>query len=658
MSQVLPTDREHHDAETAVRQVLAITLTNAPRLLVCDALAIWGEADVPHAMANRIVRELAILAQQQRLFVAVRGASAAQHATLQHAIPGDQLAFRTEPDAADLYRLLAERGLPGDACMAILAIAGTQIPDGSTAFYVGAGSAPAPLLATSSSGPPATEAILALYGTALAQERAGIAFRSISQGRGIPAEGPYPPEILTGVKRSTVRTAPASGGAQLALPDAAALEMLARRAYAQLVRNILPNGAVVGANSRGDKPDEPNYWFYWQRDGSISLGHLIAWQQEPPAWLDSHELGNRIQSSLDFVGATQRVGSLGTSRYHVTGDPVLGFGNPQLDGPAWSALMLARLAQPAERWPQLKRYLDFLLTPAGQGASMDLWEFNYGRLFTTEFLAHRALLAGADVAARLGQSQDAARYQVEADRLFAGLADFIAPQEGYLRISLDSEDPWLQTISGLDMAVIAAYVSTADEVAPYSRWGRDLDSLAHPAVLATLSRLETAFQLLYQTNREWAASGNRGWGLGRFPEDANDGLGSSGGNPWPLATLWGAQFYYRLAQATSQALGSPDAQLTLADLRQADFFGRLTGAAVEPGRSINLQTWRQTLAPALLASGDAYLNFVAHHVPDDVGVTEQIDRDSGRPHGAPALSWGLSELIATLALRERSYRLL
>src|SRR5260370_535094 len=74
MSQVLPTDREHHDAETAARQVLAITLTNAPRLLVCDALAIWGAVAVPHVMANRIVRELAILAQQQRLFVAVRGA--------------------------------------------------------------------------------------------------------------------------------------------------------------------------------------------------------------------------------------------------------------------------------------------------------------------------------------------------------------------------------------------------------------------------------------------------------------------------------------------------------------------------------------------------------------------------------------------------------
>ena len=43
------------------------------------------------------------------------------------------------------------------------------------------------------------------------------------------------------------------------------------------------------------------------------------------------------------------------------------------------------------------------------------------------------------------------------------------------------------------------------------------------------------------------------------------------------------------------------------------------------------------------------------HVPQDGGVTEQVDRDTGEPRGARDLSWALSELIATIALREEVY---
>jgi glucoamylase len=180
----------------------------------------------------------------------------------------------------------------------------------------------------------------------------------------------------------------------------------------------------------------------------------------------------------------------------------------------------------------------------------------------------------------------------------------------------------------------------------------------HPAVLATMMALEDANAPLYRVNREWTAAGNAGIGLGRFPEDANDGVGTNGGNPWPLATLWGAQFYYHVAQEVAQSLSGEDRrQLTLEDARQVAFFDRAVGKEVGRARPVEMGTWRDHILPALLVRGDGYLNFVLHHMPEDGGVTEQIDGDTGAPRGARDLSWAMSELIATIALRERAHAL-
>jgi glucoamylase len=439
---------------------------------------------------------------------------------------------------------------------------------------------------------------------------------------------------------------------QQALPDQQALRALAGRAYQRLLRNLTPEGAVVGSPARGREPGQPNYWFYWQRDGAVTMGHLIDWHQRPPLGLDTHDLAAPIERWLGFVAETQRQGYLGTSRYEVNGQRVGGYGNPQLDGPAHSALALCRLREPARGWKQLRRYLDFLLTAEGRGPTMDAWEFIYGRLLNAELLRRRALLAGARVARNLGHDSDADHYEAEARTVYTRLADFV--QRGRLVAYRETYNPWFGTISGLDMAVISALLAGATpERNGEVGLGRTLDSLAHPALLATMMEVEDAFEPLYQINRDWRSGGNDGCGLGRFPEDANDGVESSGGNPWPLATLWGGQFYYALSKEVDDALDGSASAVTLDDPRSVAFFNRAAGADItSQGQPLDAAVWRERLLPALLRRGDAFLSFVVHHVPDDGAATEQIDRDTGEPRGARDLSWALSELIATVAMRE------
>jgi GH15 family glucan-1,4-alpha-glucosidase len=123
----------------------------------------------------------------------------------------------------------------------------------------------------------------------------------------------------------------------------------------------------------------------------------------------------------------------------------------------------------------------------------------------------------------------------------------------------------------------------------------------------------------WPVNIAWQRDGDAGMGMARFPEDANDGIGVSGGNPWTFATLWAAQYYLRTIERL-QHVGSKEA----------------TGE----GRA------------ELLERADGYLRFVLSHIPAS-SLTEQIDGQTGEPRGARQLAWAHASAIQTLLLRRR-----
>lgn len=656
------------DTRSEAERVAHIQLEGAPLLFVLDAGAIWGgQSTDADTTAGSIIRKLRLLVQREprpdQARVVVRGADASQRQALAKALPSGHLVVDQRAGPVRLEELLREQGVPPGACLAALAEPGATVPPGCLAFSLGPGEPPDNAHAPRHVGPAATDAVLALYGTALAQERAGVAFRATSLRQRIPDTSQFDPGILRGIIRAEARPPAPAPAAPAPLPDEGALRTLAADTYTRLRRNLQPNGAVAGSPARGEHPGEPNYWFFWQRDGAATMGWLIDWQQRGHPTLDTGDLSEPIGHYLDFIARIQRHGHLGTSRYTIAGEPVLGYGNPQLDGPALTVLAMARLPDPTPAFGQMHMYLDFLLTPEGQGATFDAWEFVYGRTFNALLLRQRALRAGADVALALGRTAEAARYATAAQQMGGTLEQFVDAQRGRLIAYRETRDPWFEAISGLDMGIIAALLANwqprarglASIPAAAVEVGHDLTSPAHPAVLATMAALEDAFAALYQVNRDWRAGGNAGWGLGRFPEDANDGLGSTGGNPWPLTTLWGAQFYYRLAQELGQALASEGAALPLDDPRQVAFLNHAAGRAlVAPGRPVDAAAWRAHLLPALVTRGDGYLSFVVAHLPADGGVTEQIDCATGQPRGASDLSWALAELIGTIGVREEA----
>ncbi|HEY7350803.1 MAG TPA: glycoside hydrolase family 15 protein [Ktedonobacterales bacterium] len=618
-----------------------IRLQGEPRLFVLDAGALLDSG--PRAAGEHALRKLALLAESESAQVVIRGASTSVQQSLAQtlAAQGSRLSPRYAAPEEPLETLLARLGVSANETLFFLAT-DTPPPAGSHAFYVGSGEPPsAGAVASRMPGPQGTDALLALYGTALTQEKAGMAFRAASQGASGPLTGMFDDGLFRGLIKSYGR---AAGEARTTMPapelDGELLRGLASKTDARVLRNTLPNGAIVASPAKGEQPGEPNYWFVWQRDAGHTLRSLIAWSRTSPFGLPPEPTQRAIQGYLSFLARCQASGDLGASRYTVEGQPITGYGNPQLDGPAIGVLAMTSLPDPRPVYAQIRAALIYLLTPEGQGPCYDAWEFVYGRILNALLLKRKAFRAGARLAMVLTEQADMRRYQEEQARLEAEIEGFLDPQRGYLVSSRDPADPWLAELSGLDAATLGALLTCWDA-------NDDFLNLTHPAVMGTALALEDAFAPLYAVNRAWLAAGHQGMGWGRFPEDANDGLGSTGGNPWPLTTLWAAQYCYLLAEKL--ATGGP---FIVTDERQVRYFNRLVGdESARVGEQLPQEAILTDMLPALRRRGDGYAQFVLAHQPSDGSVTEQINRDSGQPQGARDLTWAMSELLNTLAMR-------
>ncbi len=612
-------------------------LQGEPRLLVLDMGALLDR----NMLDEAALRKLALLSESEQAQVVIRSADSAvqQHVQERLAALGLHVQIRWASLEESSEHLLAEVGMPASEAIFFLTQA-TPPPAGSHAFYMGTGNPPAGAVASRLPGARGADALLALYGTALIQEKAGLEFRAASQGASA-APARFDDGLFQGLIKSLGRETAAPSAAQPAPElDGLLVRDLAGRCFQRVLANVLPSGAIVASPAKGEQPGEPNYWFVWQRDAGHTLLSLIGWSRTAPFGLPTAPMQQAIDSYLGFLARCQASGNLGASRYSVDGQPVTGYGNPQLDGPAIGVLAMASLLDPRPVYAQIRAALDYLLTPEGQGPCFDAWEFVYGRILNALLLKRKAFRAGAHLAALLTEQDDMRRYQDEARRLEAEIDPYIDARRGYLVSSHEPANPWFETLSGLDAATLAAILANWDS-------SDDFLNLTDPAVMGTVLALEDAFAPLYAVNRAWQANGQAGMGWGRFPEDANDGLGSTGGNPWPLATLWAAQYCYRLAEKL--ATGGP---LAITDERQARYFNRVVGQEVaNVGDQMTGQDILMALLPALRKRGDAYLQFVLAHQPPDGSVTEQINHDTGQPQGARDLTWAMSELLNTLAMR-------
>ncbi|MGH8902494.1 MAG: glycoside hydrolase family 15 protein [Egibacteraceae bacterium] len=580
-----------------LQAVSSIKLIGAPRTVVLDQEALFDRAG---SVTASLDAKLAVLGMP----VVV--------------IADDPLSVRCAlPGVRDLSIVKTMPAEVEGAAVAVLGRAHQPLTD-CYAWFVGSGAPPAWMHPTDGQGAAITEAILASFGTGLVQERAHAAFRAAGCGNPMPASYQYDlPRILEGVTRA-VTPAISLVGRCSELREAYSRRSARRNrallyeAYEAIVTACASNGAIAAA-APPRTPEDPDYWFFWQRDaGQVAVAMAAVARRFRDTAL-SKTATDGLRGYLQFVTALPRhrptqSGDLAVSRHTIDGAPIRQYGNPQTDGPAHTALaVMTALSEPTAAYPIVKPYLDFLTTPEGLGPTFDPWEFSVGEIFNPLNLARRALRAGATVARAVGEQAAARAYDATVSDLRQRLDGFYDNDRGYIVCGRELVIPWMGTLSQLDASVIGSVLTAYDVTDDYM-------NVDDPRIRDTMRALEDHFARRWPVNSAWRAAGNAGMGVGRFPEDTNDGAGSTGGNPWVFVTLWAAQFYLRTIQRRAY-LG------TDADLPD------------------NL----------CLAKARGYLDFVIAHLPASA-LSEQIDGFSGRPRGARRLAWAHAELVNTLLL--------
>lgn len=585
----------HHDID----QVRGIRLSGAPETFLFDETALFApDGDVPAPL----LRKLRVLTEDEGMQVVVLSR---QPEIVKQRVPLANLV---------IVPSIEGRAMHGPSLAFLAAI--SPLPPHAYAWYVGAGDVGPPFHATRFLGSKATNEILGLFGTALLQERAGVAFRAAGSGKPIPAEVPFNSDILDGIARAVEahprRVNQLEQAARQPLDLEGERARLIASALAPILESQAPSGAVAAAPPPAGQ-DAPNYWFFWQRDAGnvvVPLSSLL----KHPGYSDLHRrVQDFIDSYIDFVerlphGKGMTIEHLGVSRFDMDGSPVQSYGNPQKDGTSHTILaVLAALGKSARAHAICIPYLTYLRDHIN-GPTFDPWEFAVGDIFNDDNLARRALRAGAALARSQGDTA-AESYDAKADDIERTLGVFQHPEHPYISAGRDFLQPWMGTISGLDVDVIGSVLDAYDV--------KDtVLNVDDPRIGRTMEALEAVFADRWPVNVDWRETGHQGMGIGRFPEDTNDGKGSTGGNPWTFTTLWAAEYYLRLIQ-----------------------------------RQAYLGTLDPSPRTELLAKADGYLTFVLEHGSPD-SLTEQIDGQTGKPRGARQLAWAQAELINVLLIRE------
>ena len=423
-------------------------------------------------------------------------------------------------------------------------------------------------------------------------------------------------------------------------------------------QRIVPRpGSVLASPVPAAYDPDPDYFFHWSRDSAIVIDALRVAETEGLAkriaverlrefaefsrslrGLDGREfLGDgrfreKVQPSfLQYVRPDAEiaavVGDAVLAEARVNPDGTLDFtrwARPQNDGPALQVLALTRWrnARPdlddplqAAMLELVIDDLDFIRSRASE-RSFDIWEEENGYHYYTQLVQAEALARGAEWVEEERTRSRARACRSAADALVSSLGAFWSAEDGYYRSRTGVVGGVRE--KGLDIAVILGVLHAGRTQGAHS--------VLDPRVQATLAALEDLFDGGYAINR--GRPPERGPALGRYANDAY-----YGGNPWYLATLAAAEFYFRLAIALLSG-----AKMAATD-ENARFRERLGG---------------ESPAKAALERGDTFMRTVQAFTPASGDLSEQFDRATGVQISAKHLAWSYAAFITAAASRRQA----
>lgn len=431
------------------------------------------------------------------------------------------------------------------------------------------------------------------------------------------------------------------------------LHLQVRVTEAKMYNNISPADTVRGTILASPSKVNPNYYYYWVRDGALVMRSVLMLREaasNPDRQRHDDALLDYVRFSRENQIATGPE-AMGEPRFNVDGsintEP---WGRPQNDGPALRALTLIRYARllikegkkdfvtkelydsrlPAET--VIKADLEFV-AHHWRLKCIDIWEEIWGHHFFTRSAQLASLREGAKLAMELNDAGAAEFYEKQADELEAELKKHWSPERGYYLATVDSNaGPDHQKPTELDTAVLIGALSAEQDAGPLA--------LTNGKVLSTALKLEEGFAMFYGLNKNKKV----GTAIGRYTEDYY-----FGGNPWFLTTAAFAELNYKVAAQIKAAKSFP------LDASQVAYFANTLKAEpnikVVEGADLADASTKDVVVKALIGAGDAFMDRIREHTGSDGSLSEQFERDTGALLSAHDLTWSYASFIRAVQAR-------
>lgn len=468
--------------------------------------------------------------------------------------------------------------------------------------------------------------------------------------------------------------------------------------------HLVSEGAAEGVVIASPSKASPDYFFQWVRDSAITM-HTVV-KNLFPVVVPFHDIEGAgvnvtlartllkyVNNSYVLQRSDNPSGSgvdgpdgdslhgLGEPKWMIDNDPFTeNWGRPQNDGPALRAFTIFSLlnelrlngielgdvikrcnfdtdlkfGNETELFEQIIYWdLKFILLNWKED-SFDLWEEVRGMHFFTSLVQFTAVKMGIQF---LEQRDDPDKQALLQDlRTCLGeMAEFLTFDSGFINPNKNYivETPSaLDTRSGLDIAVIIASILTH---------GNNFDlgvpfDVTDTGVLNTLYSLVKSMGVIYPINHQRAPL-NIGVALGRYPEDTYDGVGTSEGNPWFLATSAASELLFRLVLENYRA--QKDLVIPL-DRWKSEFWTLVFDEFQHyPEHEYKLvipwgsPAFHQTMI-SLFDLGDSFLDKVREHAADAGEMSEQFNKYTGYLQGARDLTWSYEALWSSLDARQQA----
>ncbi|EDK43905.1 hypothetical protein LELG_02084 [Lodderomyces elongisporus NRRL YB-4239] len=317
--------------------------------------------------------------------------------------------------------------------------------------------------------------------------------------------------------------------------------------------------------------------------------------------------------------------------------------------------------------------LNYIIQYWNRTDGFDLWEEMTTPHFFTLMVLIRAVrdavywalhFNDVDLAETLQSAYDAMKIGITRDTASGGLG-FINSEVDYL-----VEHPELYNLgqrTGLDIATILAVMYTHEHDGHPEQNShpslnnaiRDIPfNATNHKILNSLAHLVVDMQQRFPINKQFHFIRGSGVALGRYPEDVYDGVQTSVGNPWFLATSAAGELVYQFIYGIVEN----DADLVINKENRAFFLPFLsTDSEKQIDDNVKLVFASQEynlMIQKLKQYADSFLAVVKFHTDSEGHLSEQFNRNNGYMQGAKDLTWSYGALWTAVRWRTKTLNLL